>query len=468
MVSGEPHALAAHLPGVDDLDRVGCADALAEAAISVRLVEARRLALVAHWADLHHPILADPHDPAPYRQTAGDGAPPVATATEDELGCLLGVSTVTASVLLRDVLNLVFRHPRLWRAVQDGRIEAWKARQAARACHVAGLSREQTHALDDTVTAALEGLPFGRAERVIRAEVIAADPQEYDRRRQANLRRRYAYSKESEADGLRMFLAHAETADVVRFDGMLRQIADLLPAPEAGQPAETLEERKARALGVLANPARACVLLAQGLGTGGEAEDSAVRESADLGRAILDRGPKALAALRPRTVLYLHHAPDGSVARAEGCGPLSPEELRSWVGHDHVRVTPVVDPHDQPALDRYEIPRRLREAVCLRDAYEVFPYGTLPARASDLDHTEPFDADGPPGQTNTGNLAPLSRRHHRAKTFGGFVLHQPLPGLFYWRTPTGHWLEVSGRGTTPLGREIPEILRELEGLPLAG
>ena len=52
----------------------------------------------------------------------------------------------------------------------------------------------------------------------------------------------------------------------------------------------------------------------------------------------------------------------------------------------------------------------------------------------------------------------LSRPAHRAKTLGGFTLHQPLPGLFIWRTPTGHWYQVDHTGTTPLGRDLPTII----------
>jgi hypothetical protein len=40
------------------------------------------------------------------------------------------------------------------------------------------------------------------------------------------------------------------------------------------------------------------------------------------------------------------------------------------------------------------------------------------------------------------NLGPLARGHHRAKTFGDWQLHQPLAGLYLWRTPTRYWFRV--------------------------
>ena len=45
----------------------------------------------------------------------------------------------------------------------------------------------------------------------------------------------------------------------------------------------------------------------------------------------------------------------------------------------------------------------------------------------------------------------------------GWRCHQPLPGLYLWQTPSGHWFRIDHTGTTPLGRQRPEILRQQEG-----
>jgi hypothetical protein len=65
------------------------------------------------------------------------------------------------------------------------------------------------------------------------------------------------------------------------------------------------------------------------------------------------------------------------------------------------------------------------------------------------------------------NLGPLARGHHRAKTFGGFTCHQPLPGLYLWRTPTGHWYQVDNTGTTALGPATPDLVHQMEQPPAA-
>ena len=46
-----------------------------------------------------------------------------------------------------------------------------------------------------------------------------------------------------------------------------------------------------------------------------------------------------------------------------------------------------------------------------------------------------------------GNLAPLTRRVHRAKTAGYWVMHQPEPGRIEWRSPLGYRYDVTPFGT---------------------
>ena len=93
----------------------------------------------------------------------------------------------------------------------------------------------------------------------------------------------------------------------------------------------------------------------------------------------------------------------------------------------------------------------MREQVILRDRHCVFPWCGRDARISDLDHTIPYvppDEGGPPGQTNPQNLAPLCRRHHRAKTFTGWTYHRARDGTHTWTSPHGHTWTVGPDGTT--------------------
>ena len=91
----------------------------------------------------------------------------------------------------------------------------------------------------------------------------------------------------------------------------------------------------------------------------------------------------------------------------------------------------------------------MRELVILRDPACVFPYCDKPARDCDLDHTDAYvemDDGGPPGQTHPDNLAPLCRRHHRAKTFRGWSYSRNRDGSYTWTGPRGHRYTADQRG----------------------
>lgn len=63
--------------------------------------------------------------------------------------------------------------------------------------------------------------------------------------------------------------------------------------------------------------------------------------------------------------------------------------------------------------DKYTIPKRLRNAVRLRDQTCRWPGCTRPAEHTDTDHVQPH----PAGPTQADNLICLCRHHHREKTF---------------------------------------------------
>jgi hypothetical protein len=122
--------------------------------------------------------------------------------------------------------------------------------------------------------------------------------------------------------------ARVATADAIFFDAQIDRIADIL---SAHGDVDTKEARRAKAVGVLATPARARLLLAEAAGPScfRHAEGTADRFGADV--------PSA------------------------GSGT----------------------------------PTRIRNQVLLRDRVEVFPFSSQEARTQDLDHTEVFVAGGP-------------------------------------------------------------------------
>ncbi|MEV4266116.1 hypothetical protein AB0J62_31895, partial [Kribbella sp. NPDC049584] len=137
------------------------------------------------------------------------------------------------------------------------------------------------------------------------------------------------------------------------------------------------------------------------------------------------------------------------VLRAEGIGPLLADQLTELVGHAPYTVKPVIDLNDAVSADAYEIPARIRERVRLTYPVELFPYGTREThRTIDLDHLQPYDPNGPAGQTSTRNLAPLSRFAHRVKTHArGWNVHRVDVKTLEWTTPHGFTFQVDPTGT---------------------
>ena len=162
---------------------------------------------------------------------------------------------------------------------------------------------------------------------------------------------------------------------------------------------------------------------------------------------------------RPRVVMNVHltdetlQTGDG-VVRVDDTGPMLLSQLLALLGEHHCQISlrPVLDPANLAPVDAYEIPQALRDAVRLRHPASVFPFSSRHSSAMDLDHTVAHTRTSQPaGQTRIGNLGPLARPEHRAKTAGVWHVEQPHPGVFLWRSPHRHYFLVTNQGTQALG-----------------
>ena len=115
-----------------------------------------------------------------------------------------------------------------------------------------------------------------------------------------------------------------------------------------------------------------------------------------------------------------------------------------------MKVTPVADLARDDAVDRHDPPAWMAEHVRLRDRRCVFPFCRTHSRDCDLDHVIPYDDTGPPGQTHPANLAPLCRRHHRAKTAKLWRYRRADDGSYAWTSPHGDRYLVKDGGTLAL------------------
>ena len=97
---------------------------------------------------------------------------------------------------------------------------------------------------------------------------------------------------------------------------------------------------------------------------------------------------------------------------------------------------------------RYEASARLKLQTQLRDGTCAFPFCFRPAEACDCEHRVPPTTDRDDGgPTCSCNLAPCCRRHHRAKTTGGWTYLTVEPGVYLWRSPLGYQFLRDHTGT---------------------
>jgi hypothetical protein len=240
---------------------------------------------------------------------------------------------------------------------------------------------------------------------------------------------------------------------------------------------DTHDLRRAKALGVLADPTAALEL------TRLATETLTTTTTTTTGP---DRPPRRHDGVDPRrgcdlgpAVLYVHVSQHtltntltnaltnavtgagtspgagGGVVRVEGVGPVLLDQVCGWLGHRQVKLTTVIDPAGIPPVDRYEVPALMGEAMLAVSPAESAPYSPNLTRNGDKDHTTayvPIDQGGPPGQTGLHNLGRLTRHNHRWKTHGRWNVTQPRPDLYLWRSPHHHYYLVDHMGTTPLGK----------------
>ncbi len=360
-----------------------------------------------------------------------------------EVAALKGISVGAATWLIRDIVNLKARHPLLWYQMAKGRIPVFRAAQLAAEAARHDLTAAQARELDAELAPKLGVLPWPRILRLARGLIATIAADKVTAMAEQARAARYVRKYPTDDPAVGFIAARVDTADAIFFDATIDRIADILGT--SGD-TDTKDIRRAKAVGILATPARAQLILAEAAcGDPGE---------------VCSADPRLL----PRATVYVHVAEESlltgrGTANVEGVGAIPAAMLRILLGHTRVRLTPVVRPYASVAVDEYEIPDRIRNQVLLRDRFEVFPYSSRSARNQDLDHTIPY-RDGGKNQTRANNLGPLSRKAHRAKTHGGWQLEQPRPGVFHWTSPAGCRYRVTQGGIHRIGDNpaLDEIL----------
>lgn len=438
--------------------------------VGVLGAEQRRTECRILQAALQHAVLNDASsvDPVaarlPGRERAvrlgGVGTPRVAEFAAASFGARLGVSTYAGRALLADALDLAHRLPRLWARVGALEVPTRYARLVAR--QTRDLDSAQADLVDERVAEYADGrLSWSRFEALVDAAVTASDPEAAAAAEAEAAAAQCARPTRTDRHGMRGFFIRADAATVAVLDAAVARIAQILA--DLGD-ADPVEVRRVKALLVLARPDRAAELLAAYQQWGdrpADPEEAGTVEAEGHG----DKPALDWAQLLPTVVLYVHLAAsphpsaqsDSSVARVEGVGPVTAAWVRRVLG-DRARFTirPVLDLAGIAPVDAYEVPERHRQAVHLMTPADIFPFSSSTSRSVQIDHTEPFRhgrAARGAGQSRLGNYGPMTTTHHRIKTFGGWEVKQPFPGLYLWRDPHGQAYLVDHTGTRPLTKQ---------------
>ena len=404
------------------------ADASAETA---RRAEVDLLRVAFQWAVVHDPDRLDPADSGrPGRERArrmgGPGVPEVTEFAAAQLGARIGRSPYAAGRLIADALDLHHRLRELWGRVEAGQVRASYAR------HVAAKTRELSESeaayVDAAVAESADGrIPWSRFETLVDAQVAAAAPALARAKEEQASKATFAKKLRGEAHGMGSFMVRADVATIDAMDAVVTAKAAQLVE---SMPDATEDQRRVRAVLLLVNP--------------GATPDTDLSD------------------LLPVVQVYVHvyaeerfsreYSPEGPVtdriARIEGHGPVTEAWIRRVLGPNaRFKVTPVLDLAGQAPVDAYEIPDRHRQAVHLMSPADIFPYASCLSRQMQVDHTVPHHQGG---VTGVGNYGPMTTRHHRIKTFGGWQVQQPFPGIYLWRDPHGAFYLVDHTGTRRL------------------
>jgi hypothetical protein len=376
------------------------------------------------------------------RRFGGEGTPEVAEFAAANLGARLGLSTYAGRELIADALDLATRLPRLWARVQALEVKASYARFVARKTR--DLTKEETDYVDSRVVESADGrIGWSRFETLVAAAIKAADPVAAAEREEAEHGRQFANPTQSDEHGMRGFYIRGPFATIARLDATVAFIAEVLFQLGDDSP---LDRRRVTAILVLANPVQAVELLSRyAAWVSASSTDEAVQPDVDLSRLL------------PAVTIYVHlfGEPDSDeIARVEDYGPVTEEWVRRHLGpHARFTVRPVFDIAGQAPVDAYEIPDRHRRAVHLMTPADTFPFSTNTSRSQQIDHTRRFKhgaAAKGAGQSRVGNYGPMTITHHRIKTFAGWQVEQPFPGIYLWRDPFGALYLVDHTGTRRL------------------
>jgi hypothetical protein len=446
---------------VSDLDAAALLDYARDADVQARAAERRKLRLTLEWCLQH--VVADPDEAATWgdgqRGAAGDcdltlggeGTPLVRAGIGEPLAAAFGVSTQSGLSLMSDALDLAYRFPRLQAQVEDLSLPVWKARRVAQ--DTFGLCLEAAAFVDEQLAERARGFGVITIDRIVALAIARFHPELLDEATKAGKASwdvKLEHPLPGQFDGTSHLSATGDTLALTRFHELVSTVAIALGKLGDTDP---LPVRRAKALGLIADPDELADLLTRADQAPGADEDETGTDENDpdagaapvpatthtrppgpADEAETPPGPDAppgdtgagsngtgsngtrSTGTRPTTgvvgglvrkpakvKLYAHLSPADLttiaastgetvvIGEVERLGPATLGRIREWLGTTGATITPVIDLNRTAAVDVHDPPEWMRELVILRDQHCVFPWCATDARSCDLDHIEPYD-----------------------------------------------------------------------------
>jgi hypothetical protein len=382
----------------------------------------------------------------------------------DEIAAALTLTGRAADALL-DLALAMNRLPATLAALGAGRIDRYKA--AVIADETSGLDEGHAATVERQVLAHASGQTTGQLRAATRRAVLAADPAAARERRQRAERDARVERWDEQAGTAALAGRDLPPAGVLAADHNLTALARSLKQAGAEGTMDQLRAQVYLALLTGQSLATLCPDPArrpsarQGAGPhpGGSVNltmplatwlDLSELPGSVAGYGPLDasdsRGLAASLAKQRRVRWCITLTGSQGRAVAHGCaragpggstGPPHPHfstDVLSWLSGVTIRKLEAGECSHLRETPHYRPPPSLRHLLRIRQATCSFPGCRRPAARCDYDHTVPHDQGG---RTCECNLAPLCRRHHRAKQAAGWSLVQHEPGRMTWTTPSG-------------------------------
>ena len=390
---------------------------------------------------------------------AGPGAPLVGEFCVTEFAAAIGLPTEAGKTYLGEAVELRYRLRRTWSRVLKGDLPAWRARRVARA--TIALSAEAAAFVDGHVAHVAHKVRPAQLDRLVEEAIGRFMPEEAERRRRqaADGRCFTIDTRQSSLQGTSTVYGELDLADALDLDAAVTAGAQALA--DLGS-TDSLDVRRAVAVGDLAR--RQLTLDLNTHPTDVTTADATAEEPAEDPKGSKRRVRK------PRQMVMYVHLSDAAVTpgaplvgvfgRVENTrGPVHAEQIRQWCGNPDAQVTvkPVIDLNEHIDVEAYEVTGRLEEQTTLTHPTCVFPWRTRPSRAvepdehdADCDHRTPYAVVQ---HSCSCNLAPLCRRHHRAKTHGRWTYTALERGTYVWTSPQGYQYLRDHEGTLDVSRD---------------